>query len=604
MKPNLLLLSMILLAMLSCQKTEESSGFPSDYSQQEIDDFKYVLTLSGHNENFIYDHSDDRQHRHFLSQLKRQGLTEETSPALFKSIGELREHHQSLRTQGKLRQNVSSRQTSEFASIFSFGSNQTDSTVPVAGTGVLTSDPDTIQVRPLQAISSLGMLDATTATATALSSIPDTAYYTQNTVQLLNSSGPVGSSVTNEEYYGGADLRSQAVEPYADAGPGVLAAKMTYYYKMTNSSMPVTGQFIASCKDCLSSSSCPEFQNIEPIGDSGQKSPITVCIYRKSAGECTYWYNNPSSHDIIFPVKGSVTFGAKTIKVQAGTNKVDGGTASMYITQNQEGGGCTMTSGTDFFAATNTVASGSTLTWDFEPTDFGNACFSSGESVNFVLSMKVPATDGTQMCAYVSNSTLADTAVFVTYEIGPMNVYYGCLAEGSMVTMADGSPRPIEQVEIGEKVLRDQSGATWTVTSNTTGIEPIPSVQVVTDAGDQLVLTQDHPVVVGDEVLLARELRDGMSLSTTDGSTTITEISMVNYDGAIWNLNLGQMDGERESLKESNSTFFANNILVGDGRMQRIYLNKFKNRKENVLSFLHQDWHQDYLNYLKRKGKS
>lgn len=580
---------------MGCQQ-KKYSGFPDDYSQQEIEDFKYVLTLSKHDENFIYDHSDDRQHRHYLAHLKRQGLSKETSPALFNSIKELRKNHLNLRAQGRLRTDLYHKNYTT-ASLLG---NKESGWIPVEGTGPVDMTIGSGSIVPVQLVAGLGMFNSNTATATALSSIPDTAYYSQNSIQLLNGSGILGPAATNEQYSGGEDLKSTSNEAYT--GSGVLAAKMTYYYKMHSTSSAVTGQFIANCKDCLTTSTCPSFENIEPMGPKGQKSKIIVCTNRKSKAECTYWYHRSATHDITFPVVGSVTFAGKDIKVKSG-NKVDGGTASMWITNNESGGGCKMLGNSNFFSNANTVVTNSNkLSWNLNPADFGNACFRSGEMVNFVMSLRIPATDGTQMCAYVSNSTLADTAALVTYEIGPMQVYFGCLAQGTRVTMADRSSKAIEEIEVGMKVLGDQGGTVWTVTSTTIGTETIQSIKLTTNDNDTLTLTQDHPVTTANGVLIGKALKEGMTIYNINGETTIKSLEMVKYDNTVWNLNLGQVEGEEENLTDFNSTFFANNIKVGDSRMQHIHSKRHRSKKDNVLSHLPEAWHQDYLNYLKRQS--
>ena len=81
-----------------------------------------------------------------------------------------------------------------------------------------------------------------------------------------------------------------------------------------------------------------------------------------------------------------------------------------------------------------------------------------------------------------------------------------CLPAGTMILMADGSQKPVEQVQSGESV-QTRFGS-YAVTFS--GLSGNPNALVSIECGDtRLTLTEDHPILVGDRWIPAGQIKKG-----------------------------------------------------------------------------------------------
>ena len=154
-----------------------------------------------------------------------------------------------------------------------------------------------------------------------------------------------------------------------------------------------------------------------------------------------------------------------------------------------------------------------------------------------------------------------------TYIIPQLNIVWGCVAEGTLVTLADGSMTPIERLKghNGALVL-SRDGSTRAVEDVTQGTEPEPMFVIADDRGDSLKLTQSHPVFTQRGVLAAHDLKIGDVVTTAHGEAHITAVRQELSNGLVYNLRLG---GETDAAA-GQTAMFANGILVGDVSLQRL----------------------------------
>lgn len=126
---------------------------------------------------------------------------------------------------------------------------------------------------------------------------------------------------------------------------------------------------------------------------------------------------------------------------------------------------------------------------------------------------------------------------------------YNCLPSDSKILLADGTEKPIEDVEIGDEVLGIDGDATeiGEVTNKwQSGVKQ--TKRVVTDSGTELEATADHRVLVGNEEEIAwksvSDISSGEYLlrpKKTEATTTSTDLSekelylagLVASDGTI-----------------------------------------------------------------------
>ncbi len=146
--------------------------------------------------------------------------------------------------------------------------------------------------------------------------------------------------------------------------------------------------------------------------------------------------------------------------------------------------------------------------------------------------------------------------------IPPLYVMYGCLAEDTLIQMADGSSKRICDIRIGEMVMGIDSEA-WLVSNTWSGTEEF-LMCVKTEAG-KLSLTGNHPLMTRAGIKTANELsEDDLILSGNGEYLRILELYEEFYGGRVYNLDLrrsGQDNAE-------NHLMIAGGLAVGDNVLQ------------------------------------
>lgn len=183
------------------------------------------------------------------------------------------------------------------------------------------------------------------------------------------------------------------------------------------------------------------------------------------------------------------------------------------------------------------------------------------------------------------------------YDQIPLMFAFSCLAKGSMVEMANGKQKAIENIKVGEIVRAN--GTNMRVSDVSIGIETIPMVRVKDNLGHSVLLTESHPIeTLARGIVWANELEPGNWIYSSSGNTRVTSLSMEKYNDNVYNLKLEPLYGNTENLSNNSYAFYANGILVGDLSMQSSY--EFKNvldtTEDDVLGRLPKEWHQDYFN--------
>lgn len=136
-----------------------------------------------------------------------------------------------------------------------------------------------------------------------------------------------------------------------------------------------------------------------------------------------------------------------------------------------------------------------------------------------------------------------------------ITLLWGCIQEDAKITMADGSYRTINQMEIGEYCynLNDSQGCKVRNIWRGPGEKCIK----LTYDSESLIMTPDHPVCVGQGWTRARKVRVGDKLRG-EGNTmyTVSKVELVEYNNMVYNLDI------------DSEMYYANGILVGDMRLQ------------------------------------
>ncbi|KGM29032.1 hypothetical protein KS18_04470 [Photorhabdus luminescens] len=216
------------------------------------------------------------------------------------------------------------------------------------------------------------------------------------------------------------------------------------------------------------------------------------------------------------------------------------------------------------------------LLWNFSESngyaDFGAICWKN--NARYVLDLQatiLTTPDGTADSAYPVSFSYTDnsgsTPSDSQFIYPPINIQYGCIAEGTLVDMADGSKKKVEDIRSGDKVLTKQGGVLQ-VKSRIVGHDT-EFVDLIYNNGEKVSLTPTHPVATLRGIVKADELKAGDTIYTRDGQTTLSSVKLRNTDPLnVYNFVLEKTDDKSELLPE-DALLFAGGILVGDNNLQR-----------------------------------
>ncbi len=468
-------------------------------------------------------------------------------------------------------------------------------------------------LEPINVVASNPNKDSITTNET--SSIPNSPLAVSNTLGLFANSQQIGSSIGSVSIGSGNEVVSTLTEPiqtgvksYSTQGVSLFVYPASALGASTQAalgladttpvalSLPLEGSFTAT-------DAGTDISNTAPTNVKG--NPYMKICFGRGDSDCDYSY---PTGIIQMPITGSVTF-PSPIAVNPLTGVPTNAQYNVAIWYPEVGGGCNMP---DTAFASQVKVSGNVLSWNANPGQFGALCslyqyspyYGTTVGVTYQLSMLVQSTTGSLMPAMVTTDTTAATGDG-TLVLLPLEFVYGCLAKGTKITLAPGSKsgsksgtttRPIEKVGADEMVLGPkQTGLK--VSSYWKGREKELMYRVATADGHQVDMTTMHPVPLANgKVKLAKDLAQGDEVLTEKGPSKIAAISRVPAKGDVFNLDLGAPQPSSAKVDMDKHSFYANGILVGDGRAQNHYTRKHKEHPSQVLARLPDSWHTDFYN--------
>ena len=573
------------------ERSVSTGKTPPMLATQDKADFQYVLKLPRRATTGTFDLSDPAQYRFLMKQWEMAGITKDRHPQLFKTAEDLRQ-----------------RQAAEREKLHSSKPlNAEHDLVPVS--------TDDTPIVPLNIISNLALVNGNVFGATAFTSMPgdlqDPNTEAITTLALYDQNdNPLTQISTAEQYAAGYDMRNTVVGNVPTTTT-LLYAVGTYFY-VDNQGHSQTGPLVAYATPYPVTSVKGDTGSLimlsqQPTDVKGN-GVIKVCIVRTDP-DCDYLFQSQGGKFIVqFPIQATFTIPEpmQPLQNQQQLNQI-------FITLTQpsaaQGGTCTMPSSFNFWSPTppNYInVSGSTMNWLFNPGPFSNPlsnpsspCFPSNSTVIYSLQLTVMGTNTNGGTDYFFGSILTTSNTLPpppgTAYLPPMVVAYGCVAEGTQVTMADDTRRNIETVGADERVLSGIADSPENVTSFTHGVELKPMVRLITENGHTLLLTETHPVMTSQGVKMAKLLTEGDVVQTAEGPSRLRTVGREAFSGTVWNLTVDPVNGD---AAKTATTFYANGILVGDGHMQHDLELAERQKSVNVLKVLPAEWQQDYQNAL------
>lgn len=447
---------------------------------------------------------------------------------------------------------------------------------------------------------------SSTIAATIASTIPDNPYSVTNTIALFNGNTQLGgvagnitvggttvaSTAQNQTVSGVTDYAANGIVVYVVPASELGQAATALGLSSSDSvalAMPVSTTISTS-------STGTSITNNQPTDVNGDDE-IMLCVGRTGTN-CDY--DVPSINlGVLMPINGSISY-PSTIATNPTTGAPTYMDASVAIWYPEVGGGCEMADA-DF--ANAVTVTGNVLTWNATPASFGSICsqypYGTTVSVTYQLTVTVQNTSGGLMSATVTTDQTASPSS-TTLVLLPMEFVYGCVAEGTLITMADGTSTAIEKVQ-PKQTVRGGDGRKLEVRAYWKGDES-ELIRVKTQNGKTVSISSGHPLPLADgTVKLGSALAVGDKLTTSDGTSAIATLEKVRWTGKVWNLDLGAPRRPNQAPALADHGFFANGILIGDGRAQVYYNKVHKESADQVKARLPASWHRDYDSAAKRK---
>lgn len=516
---------------LELSSAESLEKAPVALDQQLFEDVRYMRGLvEKSSEPFVMiNFADDRQFRYALNRLKAAGKTPDNAPELFEGIFEARDR--ALLT----RQIDAAPETYNhlIANILQDSKNAdritTDAYSTIKG-GAATSYLDII------------MYDGTTGAV-------------------------LGDQFVEEQKSAGTDMNVRTAGTLAkDQGGKRYVIVDSFSCNDTTGEVRCSTSSVGTHLKLPGKLQAPVDQQLPGVPLDGM---LTVCLNRSwlyDAYDCEYKMDGTGGN-IVFPLKGEMNFEGAITKVKK---------AYVALGLANNGGACKPS--LDFLK--NVIIDGSRVRWDIPVANFGRNCFSHQADVNINIGVEVDVNlNGTNISGF---GTISSQASDSNATIPQIQFASSCLAKGTEIRLADGSLLPVERVGQDMRVLADVDGLALSVTDMSIGVEDVPMLRLEDSFGHSLLLTEGHPVMTEEGPQRADALRLGDVLFTEQGPALLTSIGYEVYDGSVHNLKLGNAV-ERKLVGDEPAAFFANGILVGDGRVQL----ELANARDREVSTLH-----------------
>ena len=329
----------------------------------------------------------------------------------------------------------------------------------------------------------------------------------------------------------------------------------------------------------LTSANVPKHMTLQAPQSVNGNDYIKVCMNRldRFGQDCDYVINS-QKEIVAFPLKGSVIFSGP---IWAPDEKpgydpvVDIKTVKLPM-----GGGCELKDLENaFWELPGVKVTGATVSWDITAKEFQETqktCFGYGDRALFSMNVTayLKSQEGQSSIVSASFSNNQNTRVGAgTMKMDPMQVYYGCLAEDTEVTLAeklDGKLKIQKPALIGKIVANRIGIQNLVVAGNAYGYEPKYMLEISTNKNHSVTLTEDHPIWVNGSFINAidTELKD--KVVTLKGEEIVTGLRLVDpgdQPAKVWNIFLERPPGAGIAPIDERG-FYANGILVGDGSVQ------------------------------------
>ncbi|MDO4546004.1 MAG: Hint domain-containing homing endonuclease [Bacillota bacterium] len=286
-----------------------------------------------------------------------------------------------------------------------------------------------------------------------------------------------------------------------------------------------------------SSSIVREIIPYAPIPKNHSEANKVIIYYNRNGADCDYQYENVVDRngrvEVRMPFSGKVildnfepVFVDKNHDFQLYIENKGNGVANFNMSQ---------------WNNIKWAVSGHELSWtfpDFWNTTLSRGAFAHALNITFYCRMRVVTKTGISVPLTIQsgNETHRDPSF---KDLKFIDIYWGCFAKGTFITMADGTQKEISQITAGDKVI-GQRGIR-TVKDVVTGQEE-KLILIGTSRGKTIRITREHPLESTSGYVKACDLTAATILKMDDGTDSIEGLYETEYHDTVFNLKLDEPD--------------------------------------------------------------
>ena len=112
----------------------------------------------------------------------------------------------------------------------------------------------------------------------------------------------------------------------------------------------------------------------------------------------------------------------------------------------------------------------------------------------------------------------------------------GCVVEGTLVMLKDGTEKPIEKILENDRILTN-THENFAPLLRIRGPENIPLYRIQMASGKTATATEGHPFIAENGLILtSKELKVGFVLQTIDGPEAVSSVSLVSAGKMVYNI--------------------------------------------------------------------
>jgi hypothetical protein len=222
----------------------------------------------------------------------------------------------------------------------------------------------------------------------------------------------------------------------------------------------------------------------------------------------------------------------------------------------------------------------------------------------------IPFTDGSVSAPfYVCSYGSPEEGSVNCKQIPNLYFWWHCVAKGTMITLADGTLKPIEEVNetFRVKTPGGSSLAVWATVVGRHQSDPAKGendiYSLTTENGKTLTATEEHMLFLSSGTY--RRIRDivvGDTLETEDGPSKVKSNQSVAGDEMFYNLALGNAEEKKGAdFPHGMAGFYANGILSGDQEAMRKNIRAIYSDLDYMLPRIQESLHQDYTSAVQQK---